>query len=63
MYISAMSFEKLGFRTDLGTTPYPEYTKMFLYSVPLVLILWPPLLLAIHKATKRDDDETEEGGY
>ena len=62
MYLSPVPFEKLGFRTDLGTKSYPEYTKNFLYSVPLVLTLWPPLLLALNKATKRDD-ESEEGGY
>lgn len=61
MYISPVPFEKLGFRSDLGKTPFPEYTKTFLYSVPLVLTLWPPLLLALNKATKRDD-ENEEGG-
>ena len=61
LYISSVPFEKLGFRTDLGTTPYPEYTKNFLYGVPLILTLWPPLLLALNKATKRDD-ESEEGG-
>ena len=61
MYLASVPFEKLGFRTDLGTTPYPEYTKNFLYGVPLILTLWPPLLLALNKATKRDD-ESEEGG-
>ena len=53
-------FEKLGFRADLGTTPYPEYTKTFLYSVPIVLTLWPAFLLAVNNATKRED-ESEEG--
>ena len=62
MYLSPVPFEKLGFRTDLGTTPYPEYTKSFLYGVPLILTIWPPLLLALNKATKRDD-ESEEGDY
>ena len=61
MYLASVPFEKLGFRTDLGTTPYPEYTKNFLYGVPLILTIWPPLLLALNKATKRDD-ESEEGG-
>jgi formate dehydrogenase iron-sulfur subunit len=61
LYISPVPFEKLGFRTDLGTTPYPEYTKTFLYSVPLVITLWPPLLLALNKATQKDDSESERG--
>jgi len=63
LYISPVPFEKLGFRTDLGTTPYPEYTKTFLYSVPLVITLWPPLLLALNKATQRDEDDMEGAAH
>ncbi len=59
LYLSAVPFEQLGFRTDLGTTPYPEYTKDFLYAVPVILTLWPPMLLALNKATKRDDESME----
>jgi len=57
MYLASVPFEKLGFRTDLGDTPYPEYTKTFLYSVPVVLTLWPAFLLALNNATKKDDDQ------
>ena len=60
LYLASKPFEKLGFRADLGTTPYPEYTKTFLYSVPIVLTLWPAFLLAVNNATKRED-ESEEG--
>jgi Fe-S-cluster-containing dehydrogenase component len=59
LYLSAVPFEQLGFRTDLGTTPYPEYTKDFLYAVPVILTLWPPLLLALNRATKREDENVE----
>ena len=58
LYLAAVPFEKLGFRTDLGDTPYPEYTKTFLYSVPVVLTLWPAFLLALNNATKKDDDQS-----
>ena len=54
IYISAVPFEQLGFRTDLGTTAYPEYTKQFLYGVPVVLLLWPAMLLALNKATEKE---------
>ena len=60
LYLAAKPFDQLGFRADLGTTPYPEYTKTFLYSVPIVLTLWPAFLLAMNNATKRED-ESEEG--
>ena len=48
LYLSAVPFEELGFRNDLGTTPYPEYTRDFLYGVPLVLFGLPALLLALN---------------
>jgi formate dehydrogenase iron-sulfur subunit len=51
LYLSAVPFEQIGFRTDLGKTSYPEYTRQFLYGVPIVLILWPAMLLALHKST------------
>jgi formate dehydrogenase iron-sulfur subunit len=48
LYLSAVPFEEIGLRTDLGTTPYPEYTRDFLYGVPLVLFGLPALLLGLH---------------
>jgi hypothetical protein len=41
-------FDQIGFRTDLGTTPYPEYTKEFLYAVPMVLFGLPAFLLGLN---------------
>jgi formate dehydrogenase iron-sulfur subunit len=52
LYLSAVPFLEIGFRTDLGNTPYPQYTRQFLYAVPIVLILWPAMLLALHKSTE-----------
>jgi len=59
LYLSAVPFEKIGFRTDLGTTPYPQYTKEFLYAVPVILTLFPALLYAVSNATKRNNDDME----
>ena len=52
LYLAAVPFEELGFRTDLGTTPYPEYTRDFLYGVPLVLFGLPALLFALHELSE-----------
>jgi len=61
LYLSAVPFEELGFRNDLGTTAYPEYNKTFLYSVPAVLVLWPAMLLGLHNAsTDKNNHKTEE---
>jgi Fe-S-cluster-containing dehydrogenase component len=63
LYLSKVPFEQIGFRTDLGTTPYPEYTKGFLYSVPLVLLLWPAFLIGVNSVTKREEEKRrKEGG-
>jgi Fe-S-cluster-containing dehydrogenase component len=57
LYLAGVPFEQLGFRTDLGTTPYPEYTKTFLYSVPLALLLAPAFMLGLREATKGKNDK------
>ena len=44
LYLSSVPFDQVGFKTNLGTTPYPELTRGFLSAVPLVLVLWPALL-------------------
>lgn len=62
LYLSAVPFEQIGFRTDIATTAYPAYNKEFLYAVPLVLTLVPPFLLGLRKATGGRDDAGDEGG-
>jgi Fe-S-cluster-containing dehydrogenase component len=57
LYLAGVPFDQLGFRTDLGTTPYPEYTKTFLYSVPLALLLGPAFMLGLRQATKGKNDK------
>jgi Fe-S-cluster-containing dehydrogenase component len=59
LYLSAVPFEEIGFRTDLGTTPYPEYTKPFLYGVPLALFGLPALLLGLSQLAHNDDNRLE----
>ncbi len=57
LYLSSVPFEQLGFRTDLGNTPYPEYTKEFLYAVPAIILILPPLLYGLHHITEPEDSE------
>lgn len=63
LYLAAVPFEKLGFRTDLGNKAYPEYTTNFLYAVPFVDIILPALLLGISQATKAKRPEESEDGH
>ena len=51
MYLTAVPQEVLGLKTNLGTVPYPERNKTFLYSVPAVLVLWPAFLLGLRNAS------------
>jgi formate dehydrogenase iron-sulfur subunit len=63
LYLSAVPFDRIGFRTDLASVGYPTFAREFLYAVPQVDILAPLLLLGIARATaKRDTDGNEEGG-
>lgn len=61
MYLAGVPFEKIGFDKNIASTPYPELSKTFLYSVPVVLLLWPAFLLALNQATKREESELD--GY
>jgi hypothetical protein len=53
LYVAPAGFETLGFRTDLGTTPYPELTARFMTFVPRVVTIWPALLAGAYALTKR----------
>jgi hypothetical protein len=63
LYISPVPFEELGFRTDLGTAALPETTRDFLTAVPMVLVVWPAMMLALRRATAPAEDtgEAEDG--
>ena len=65
MYLSAVPFEKIGFRNDLGKKAYPELTSGFLGSVPLVDILWPAVLFGFNYlvAGKEGHEDTKESGH
>ena len=52
LYLSGTDFANIGFDTELGTTPYPMLTRGFLSSVPLVLTIWPVLLVGLYKASQ-----------
>ncbi len=57
LYLSKVPFEELGFRTDLGEEALPELTRNFLTAVPLVLIAWPAMMLALRTAGAREEDD------
>ncbi len=60
LYLSPVPFEELGMNTTIQKASYPALTKGFLYSVPSVDLLLPPLLLGIYAATKNNQSKEEE---
>lgn len=57
LYLSPVPFEELGFRTDLEQEAYPELTRDFLTAVPMVLVVWPAMMLALRRSGDRSEEE------
>ena len=55
LYISDVQLDRLGMKAGLGTTPYPALTKTALSAVPVVMTLWPPLLMALYTFSNRKE--------
>ena len=55
LYISDVPLETLGLKAGLRTTPYPELTRTALSAVPVVMTLWPPLLMGLYAFAHRRD--------
>ena len=64
MYIAPVPPEELGHRINLQNSSYPALSKGFLYAVPSVFVLLPPVLLGIYEASKRNSKQqtSDEGG-
>ncbi len=60
LYLSAVPFEELGFKTNIQNSSYPKLTKGFISSIAPVDILLPGLLLGIHEATKKRNKTQED---
>ncbi len=58
--ISSVPANELGFNPKLQNTSYPALSKGFLYTVPSVFVLLPPLLLGIHEATKKNNANEDD---
>jgi formate dehydrogenase iron-sulfur subunit len=58
MYLAAVPFDQIGFRTDLGHESVPALTQNFLYSVPVVFLLWPAFLNGM-RYTKSNEESVQ----
>jgi formate dehydrogenase iron-sulfur subunit len=55
LYITDVPFENLGFKTNLGHNPYSALTQSALSTVPMIMTLWPPLLMGMYTFAKRKE--------
>jgi formate dehydrogenase iron-sulfur subunit len=60
LYISDVPLEQLGMKAGLSTTPYPNLTKTALSAVPVVMTLWPPLLMGLYTFSQRKSKVASE---
>ena len=60
LYLSGVPFREIGLREDLGVTPAPELTAGALHAVPMVVGLWPVLLMGLYAMTRRKEKIEKE---
>jgi Fe-S-cluster-containing dehydrogenase component len=60
LYLTPTPIKELGFNASIQNSSYPALSKGFLFSVPTIFVLLPPILLGIHEATK--NNHLKEGG-
>jgi Fe-S-cluster-containing dehydrogenase component len=60
LYLSAIPFNMIGFRMDLGTVPIPTLSKPFLSLVSPVFIVIPALAMGFYSFKKRRDKLEED---
>lgn len=63
LYLSAVPFEEIGFRTDLGKTPIPKLSKGFLFMTKTLEIItaWPLVFAAFYAISKIRDKSDKQG--
>jgi Fe-S-cluster-containing dehydrogenase component len=62
LYISDVPLEQIGLPSGLDDTPYPQLASTSLAAVPMILTLWPPILMGLHAITRRPGAHDEEEG-
>jgi formate dehydrogenase iron-sulfur subunit len=63
LYLTDVPFEDIGLPDGVGTVPYPSLTRGALSAVPLVLTLWPPLLMGLYNIAKARRAEAQEASH
>lgn len=58
LYLSPVSFDKVGFNSDIPDEPVLDGVKNFLGIVPMVLTIWPALFAGFHLLATRKEMKT-----
>ncbi|HSL23073.1 MAG TPA: 4Fe-4S dicluster domain-containing protein [Vicinamibacterales bacterium] len=59
LYISDVPLDQLGLPGGVEDTPYPQLASTALAAVPMILTLWPPILMGLRAITCRRDSQPE----
>ena len=62
LYISDVPMETLGLQGGVPEKPYPELVSGALGAPPLVMTLWPPLLMGLYAFSKRREETDKQDG-
>jgi Fe-S-cluster-containing dehydrogenase component len=60
LYISDVPFERLALQAGVPEKPYPELVAGALGAPPLVMTLWPPLLMGLYAFSKRREEVEQD---
>lgn len=69
LYLSDVPFERLGLKQGLSSQPYAAFTETSLAAVPVVMTMWPPLLMGLYTFSQRRHEvanghgESKENGH
>ncbi len=62
LYISDIPLDKLGLKTGLDPRAYPELAGTALGAVPMVMTLWPPILMGLYAINRRREVSERRDG-
>jgi Fe-S-cluster-containing dehydrogenase component len=60
LYVSDVPFDDLGLVGGIPEKPYPELVSGALGAPPLIMTLWPPLLMGLYAFSKRREEQQQK---
>jgi formate dehydrogenase iron-sulfur subunit len=63
LYISDVDPDQLGLKAGIEYTPRPALVSTALGAVPMIMTLWPPVLMGLYALRNRTNGENTENGH